>query len=139
MNEILCLSGSIPHYDAFHARLDVRQNILVMQPRRLAAQALSKRCSDLTDSAFGDIVGYRISMESAVSQNTRITFATARFALQVLLIIFLTFFHIHYSRAVLFKIKYNLKLIDFKKASLLPSRPCCTQSQRRYRSILTSL
>lgn len=50
--------------------------VVVLQPRRLAARMLAKRVAEETGSALGDVVGYQIRLESRVSERTRIRFVT---------------------------------------------------------------
>eukprot|EP00002_Diphylleia_rotans_P039210 TRINITY_DN9042_c0_g2_i2.p1 TRINITY_DN9042_c0_g2~~TRINITY_DN9042_c0_g2_i2.p1 ORF type:complete len:1319 (+),score=222.34 TRINITY_DN9042_c0_g2_i2:61-4017(+) len=60
-------------------------NIIITQPRRIAAQTLAKRLAFLLDCGVGDLVGYQISMDSAVSLQTRISYATTGYLLQLLM------------------------------------------------------
>src|SRR5262245_19907425 len=46
--------------------------ILMLQPRRVAAQASARRIADLLGEAVGRTAGYRIALESRVSDATRI-------------------------------------------------------------------
>ncbi len=50
--------------------------VVVLQPRRLAARMLSKRVAEEMGSALGDVVGYQIRLDSRVSKATRIRFVT---------------------------------------------------------------
>jgi ATP-dependent helicase HrpB len=50
--------------------------ILVLQPRRLAARLLAQRVASEMGTAVGDRVGYQVRFESKVSRNTRIKYLT---------------------------------------------------------------
>ena len=50
--------------------------VVVLQPRRLAARMLAKRVAEEVGTALGDIVGYQIRLDSRVSKATRIRFVT---------------------------------------------------------------
>ncbi len=50
--------------------------VVVLQPRRLAARLLAKRVAEEVGTTLGDIVGYQIRLESRVSAKTRIRFVT---------------------------------------------------------------
>jgi len=50
--------------------------IVVLQPRRIAARMLAKRVAEEAGCALGQEVGYQIRMESRVSERTRIRFVT---------------------------------------------------------------
>lgn len=50
--------------------------VVVLQPRRLAARMLAKRVAEEAGSKLGDIVGYQIRLDSRVSEATRIRFVT---------------------------------------------------------------
>ncbi|MEZ5278363.1 MAG: ATP-dependent helicase HrpB [Opitutaceae bacterium] len=50
--------------------------ILVLQPRRLAARLLAQRVSREMGSPLGGLVGYQVRFESKVSRETRIKFVT---------------------------------------------------------------
>ncbi len=52
------------------------RKILVLEPRRMAARAAAARMSYLLGEPLGQTVGYRIRMESCVSDNTRIEVIT---------------------------------------------------------------
>lgn len=52
------------------------QKILMLEPRRLAAQAAARRMSVLNGTVLGQTVGYRISLESCVTPTTRIEVLT---------------------------------------------------------------
>lgn len=66
-------------------RAHIEGEIIVLQPRRLAARLLAKRVSLERNGKLGDEVGYQVRFEKAVSSNTRIRFVTeAIFLRQVL-------------------------------------------------------
>lgn len=50
--------------------------IVVLQPRRIAARLLAKRVASEMNSPLGGIVGYRVRFESLASPETRICFVT---------------------------------------------------------------
>ncbi|MBI2812954.1 MAG: ATP-dependent helicase HrpB [Opitutae bacterium] len=50
--------------------------VVVLQPRRLAARMLAKRVAEEVGTKLGDIVGYQIRLDSRVSKTTRIRFVT---------------------------------------------------------------
>jgi ATP-dependent helicase HrpB len=53
-----------------------RGQVVVLQPRRLAARMLARRVAEEVGSPLGEIVGYQIRLESRVSERTRIRFVT---------------------------------------------------------------
>jgi ATP-dependent helicase HrpB len=52
------------------------RKILVLEPRRMAARAAAARMAQLLDEEVGQTVGYRIRMDTCVSENTRIEVIT---------------------------------------------------------------
>lgn len=50
--------------------------ILVLQPRRLAARMLAQRVAREVGSPLGEVVGYQVRFESKVSRSTRIKYLT---------------------------------------------------------------
>jgi len=50
--------------------------VVVLQPRRLAARMLARRVAEEVGTSLGDVVGYQIRLESRVSERTRIRFVT---------------------------------------------------------------
>ncbi len=50
--------------------------VVVLQPRRLAARMLARRVAQEVGTELGDVVGYQIRLESRVSKRTRIRFVT---------------------------------------------------------------
>ena len=75
-------STQIPQMLLRHGVLDalggraVKGEVVVLQPRRLAARMLAKRVADEVGTNLGDVVGYQIRLESRVSERTRIRFVT---------------------------------------------------------------
>jgi len=69
-------STQIPQMLLRHGLLGERGEIVVLQPRRLAARMLAKRVAEEMDTRLGEIVGYQIRLESRVSDQTRIRFVT---------------------------------------------------------------
>jgi ATP-dependent helicase HrpB len=68
-------STQIPQMLLRHGFLDGGE-VVVLQPRRLAARLLAKRVAEEVGTSLGDIVGYQIRLESRVSAKTRIRFVT---------------------------------------------------------------
>ncbi len=68
-------STQIPQMLLRHGFLD-RGQVVVMQPRRLAARMLARRVAQEVGTDLGDVVGYQIRLESRVSERTRIRFVT---------------------------------------------------------------
>ena len=68
-------STQIPQMLLRHGFLD-RGQVVVMQPRRLAARMLARRVAQEVGTELGDLVGYQIRLESRVSERTRIRFVT---------------------------------------------------------------
>ena len=60
----------------------VSGQILVLQPRRLAAVAACERACRERGLNVGDLIGYRVRFESRVSARTRLTFMTDALALR---------------------------------------------------------
>lgn len=50
--------------------------VVVLQPRRLAARMLARRVAEEVGCALGDTVGYQIRLESRVSAKTKVRFVT---------------------------------------------------------------
>jgi len=69
-------STQIPQMLLRHGLLGERGEIVVLQPRRLAARLLAKRVAEEVGSPLGETVGYQIRLESRVSAQTRIRFVT---------------------------------------------------------------
>lgn len=63
----------------------IEGEIVVLQPRRLAARLLAKRVASERGVRLGDEVGYQIRFENVVSQQTRIRFVTEAILLRQIL------------------------------------------------------
>ena len=68
-------STQVPQMLLRHGFLDGGQ-VVVLQPRRLAARMLARRVAEEVGAPLGDVVGYQIRLESRVSARTRIRFVT---------------------------------------------------------------
>jgi ATP-dependent helicase HrpB len=69
-------STQIPQMLWRHGLLGERGEVVVLQPRRLAARLLAKRVAEEAGTRLGEGVGYQIRLESRVSDRTRIRFVT---------------------------------------------------------------
>ena len=69
-------STQIPQMLLHHGLLGERGQVVVLQPRRLAARMLAKRVAEEVGTPLGEVVGYQIRLESRVSERTRIRFVT---------------------------------------------------------------
>src|SRR5439155_6653612 len=69
-------STQIPQMLFRHGLLGERGEVVVLQPRRLAARLLAKRVAEESGTRLGEGVGYQIRLESRVSERTRIRFVT---------------------------------------------------------------
>jgi len=69
-------STQIPQMLWQHGLLGEKGEVVVLQPRRLAARMLAKRVAEECGTALGEGVGYQIRLESRVSERTRIRFVT---------------------------------------------------------------
>jgi ATP-dependent helicase HrpB len=68
-------STQLPQMLRAHGFLE-KGEVVVLQPRRLAARMLAKRVAEEVGCALGDEVGYQIRLESRVSAKTKIRFVT---------------------------------------------------------------
>jgi len=68
-------STQVPQMLLAHGLLGPGQ-VVVLQPRRLAARLLAKRVAEELGAPLGGVVGYQIRLESRVSESTRIRFVT---------------------------------------------------------------
>ena len=68
-------STQVPQILLEHGLLGDRE-VVVLQPRRLAARLLAARVAAERNSRLGDLVGYQIRFENVVSKNTRVRFVT---------------------------------------------------------------
>ena len=50
--------------------------VVVLQPRRLAARMLARRVAEEVGTPLGEVVGYQIRLDSRISKATRIRFVT---------------------------------------------------------------
>lgn len=69
-------STQVPQMLLNHGLLGARGEVVVLQPRRLAARMLAKRVAEEVGTRLGDVVGYQIRLDSRVSDATRIRFVT---------------------------------------------------------------
>jgi ATP-dependent helicase HrpB len=69
-------STQVPQMLLHHGLLGARGEVVVLQPRRLAARLLAKRVAEEVGTRLGDVVGYQIRLDSRVSEATRIRFVT---------------------------------------------------------------
>lgn len=69
-------STQVPQMLLNHGLLGDRGEVVVLQPRRLAARMLAKRVAEEVGTRLGDVVGYQIRLDSRVSEATRIRFVT---------------------------------------------------------------
>ncbi len=69
-------STQVPQY-----LLDEGYNLVVTQPRRLAARTVAERVAEEYGCPFGGIVGYRTAMDRQDSASTRCLFVTDGLAL----------------------------------------------------------
>lgn len=69
-------STQVPQMLLHHGLLGARGEVVVLQPRRLAARLLAKRVAEEVGTRLGEVVGYQIRLDSRVSEATRIRFVT---------------------------------------------------------------
>jgi ATP-dependent helicase HrpB len=69
-------STQIPQMLWRHGLLGDKGQVVVLQPRRLAARMLAKRVAEEAGTNLGEGVGYQIRLESRISERTRIRFVT---------------------------------------------------------------
>ena len=69
-------STQIPQMLLRHGLLGDKGEVVVLQPRRLAARMLARRVAEEAGTRLGEGVGYQIRLESRVSERTRIRFVT---------------------------------------------------------------
>ena len=60
----------------------VEEQILVLQPRRIAARLLAKRVSYLKESPIGEYAGYQVRLDAKYSKKTEILYLTDGIAFQ---------------------------------------------------------
>ncbi|GAB1488686.1 ATP-dependent helicase HrpB [Opitutaceae bacterium] len=68
-------STQLPQMMLRHGLLDGGE-VVVLQPRRLAARMLARRVAEEVGVPLGDVVGYQIRLEARVSKATRVRFVT---------------------------------------------------------------
>lgn len=68
-----------------YARRKKYCNIIVTQPRRLAALSVARRVSKERKWSVGQVVGYQVGLEKETSCDTRITYVTTGVLLQILI------------------------------------------------------
>ena len=54
----------------------INGQILVVQPRRIAARFLAQRVAQITKTQVGDIIGYQVRFDDKTSVNTKIIYLT---------------------------------------------------------------
>ncbi len=54
----------------------IKGQILVVQPRRIAARFLAQRVAQITGTPIGDIIGYQVRFEDKTSNSTKIIYLT---------------------------------------------------------------
>ncbi|MFM9081938.1 MAG: helicase-related protein, partial [Opitutaceae bacterium] len=69
-------STQIPQMLLRHGLLGEKGEVVVLQPRRLAARMLARRVAEEAGTRLGEDVGYQLRLESRVSERTRIRFVT---------------------------------------------------------------
>src|SRR3954465_4206457 len=69
-------STQIPQMLWRHGLLGEKGEVVVLQPRRLAARMLAKRVAEEAGTRLGEGVGYQIRLESRVSDSTRTRLVT---------------------------------------------------------------
>ena len=63
----------------------INGQILVVQPRRIAARFLAQRVAQITKTQVGDIIGYQVRFDDKTSVNTKIIYLTDRLLLRKIL------------------------------------------------------
>ncbi|KAL5008137.1 hypothetical protein ScPMuIL_013718 [Solemya velum] len=94
-NQVTVIQGStgsgkttqVPQYILDHyARMNKHCNIIVTQPRRIAAISIARRvCQERNWGEPGTVCGYQVSMDKKASQDTRILYVTTGVLLQMLI------------------------------------------------------
>ncbi|XP_048586381.1 ATP-dependent RNA helicase TDRD9 isoform X1 [Nematostella vectensis] len=76
----------VPQYILDHYAKQRRYcNILVTQPRRIAAVSIAKRVCQERDCPLGSLIGYQIGRDKCVSEDTRLAYVTTGVLLQKLI------------------------------------------------------
>ena len=78
-------STQIPQILIDRGLIASHQEVVVLQPRRIAARMLARRVAYERGSRLGDEVGYQVRFESAISSKTRIRYVTEGILLRRLL------------------------------------------------------
>ncbi|XP_071453953.1 probable ATP-dependent RNA helicase spindle-E [Hetaerina americana] len=65
-----------------HAQKNIYCNIIVTQPRRIAAISIAERVARERGWGIGSIVGYQVGFEKVTSEDTRLTYCTTGMLLQ---------------------------------------------------------
>lgn len=65
--------------------LPAREQVILLQPRRLAARAVARRIAQLRGGHVGDEVGYQVRFDACVGRDTRLVVATTGILLRRLL------------------------------------------------------
>ena len=68
-------STQLPQMLARHGLL-AGGEVVILQPRRIAARMLARRVAEEMGGSLGDEVGYQVRFENVVSSRTRIRFVT---------------------------------------------------------------
>ena len=97
-------------------------NMIVAQPRRLAAISLAARVSSELNSSLGTAVGYAVRGDTMTSSSTRITFVTYGLLLRMLTARPLSCTHLLLDEVHERSADLDLILLALKKASSVP--PC---------------
>lgn len=95
MNRVTVIRGStgcgkttqVPQFIIDYMAADQQQfNVIVTQPRRIAAMSIAKRVAEERNWQLGDIVGYQVGMDrTMVGPNTRLLYCTTGVLLQKLI------------------------------------------------------
>ncbi|XP_038074406.1 ATP-dependent RNA helicase TDRD9-like [Patiria miniata] len=76
----------VPQYILdYYATQDRHCNIIVTQPRRIAAMSIARRVCEERRWQLGSLVGYQVGMDRCTSDDTRLTFVTTGVLLQKLI------------------------------------------------------
>ncbi len=78
-------STQVPQFLLDAGLLGERGQVIVLQPRRVAARMLAKRVSEERSSPVGGVVGFQIRFDNVASRDTRIKFVTEGILLRQIL------------------------------------------------------
>ncbi|XP_021341941.1 putative ATP-dependent RNA helicase TDRD9 [Mizuhopecten yessoensis] len=93
-NQVTVVQGStgsgkttqVPQYILDHyAAMNKYCNIIVTQPRRIAAISIARRVCSERDWQLGTVCGYQVGMDKQTSEDTRLTYVTTGVLLQKLI------------------------------------------------------